>query len=114
HTFKKQSPAGAGLCRPDSGMGYFSRNASWQAPQALATPPKAALTPASFFARATAPSFAVSASSSSYAALNLAVSVKTSGLALLFSPLVLGSNPSQGMRERFSRKVAFTATTSAL
>src|SRR5690349_15082964 len=113
HFQKAEAPLrGASAGQPK--MGYFSRNASWQLPQALATPPKAALTPASFFARATAPSFAVSASSSSYAALNLAVSVKTSGLALLFSPLVLGSNPSQGMRERFSRKVAFTATTSAL
>src|SRR6185369_3903984 len=113
--FQKQKPrAGAQGFRILRPVGYFSRNPSWQLPQALATPPNAALTPASFFARAAAPSLAVSASSVSAAALNLAVSVNTSGLALLFSPLVLASKPSQGMRARFSRKVAFNATTSAL
>src|SRR6185369_13255726 len=104
--------------RHDSGKRFrcyfgLTRKSSWQAPQALPTAAMAALVSASFPPFDTVANLPISVWRLSAACLNLAVFEKTSGKALLFSPEVLGSNPSHGSLTSVSRYPALRDTTAA-
>src|SRR5512134_851668 len=90
-----------------------SRNASWQALQVLAVSPNAAFNASRLPALAAVFSLATSATIFSAPWSNLALSIHTSGLALDFTPSVLGVKPAHGNLLMNSTTAAFSCASLA-